>query len=111
MLLKARLWTVVAIVLALIAQLDCAHAQSPVEQFYKGRSVPILVGFAPGGVSDISARLVARHLPRFIPGYRGTRHPGRSREGAAERLLANGERPLIHRGGQDAWTRCQSSRS
>jgi tripartite-type tricarboxylate transporter receptor subunit TctC len=39
-----------------------------VEQFYRGRTVPLLVGFAPGGINDISARLVARHLPRFIPG-------------------------------------------
>jgi tripartite-type tricarboxylate transporter receptor subunit TctC len=44
-----------------------AHAQS-VEQFYKGRSVQLLVGFAPGGINDIAARLVAKNLPRFIPG-------------------------------------------
>ena len=28
----------------------------------------MLVGTAPGGINDISARLVARHLGRFIPG-------------------------------------------
>jgi tripartite-type tricarboxylate transporter receptor subunit TctC len=44
-----------------------AGAQS-VEQFYKGRSVTMLVGTAPGGINDISARLVAKHLGRFIPG-------------------------------------------
>ena len=44
-----------------------ARAQS-VEQFYKGRAVTMLVGTAPGGINDISARLVARHLGRFIPG-------------------------------------------
>ena len=43
------------------------QAQS-VEQFYKGRTVTMLVGTAPGGINDISARLVARHLGRFIPG-------------------------------------------
>jgi tripartite-type tricarboxylate transporter receptor subunit TctC len=44
-----------------------AQAQS-VEQFYKGRSVTMLVGTSPGGINDISARLVAKHLGRFIPG-------------------------------------------
>jgi len=45
-----------------------AAAQS-VEQFYRGRTVTLIVGTAPGGINDISARLVARHLVRFIPGH------------------------------------------
>src|SRR6266480_3311410 len=44
-----------------------ATAQS-VESFYRGRTVTMLVGTAPGGINDISARLVARHLSRFVPG-------------------------------------------
>jgi tripartite-type tricarboxylate transporter receptor subunit TctC len=44
-----------------------AAAQS-VESFYKGRTVTMLVGTSPGGINDISARLVARHLSRFVPG-------------------------------------------
>src|SRR5712691_3325003 len=44
-----------------------AMAQS-IEHFYKGKSITMLVGTAPGGINDISARLVARHLGRFIPG-------------------------------------------
>jgi len=47
--------------------MEPAQAQS-VEQFYKGRAVTMLVGTAPGGINDISARLVAKHLGRFIPG-------------------------------------------
>ena len=47
-----------------------AQAQS-VEQFYKGRSITILVGNSPGGINDISARLMARHIGRFIPGNPG----------------------------------------
>jgi tripartite-type tricarboxylate transporter receptor subunit TctC len=39
-----------------------------VEPFYKGRTVTMLVGTSPGGINDISARLAARHLSRFIPG-------------------------------------------
>ncbi len=52
---------------ALILSAGGAAAQS-VEQFYKGRSVTLVVGFAPGGINDIAGRLVGRHLGRFIPG-------------------------------------------
>ncbi len=44
-----------------------AHAQ-PVEQFYKGRQMTMIVGTAPGGINDISARFVAHHLGQYIPG-------------------------------------------
>jgi tripartite-type tricarboxylate transporter receptor subunit TctC len=44
-----------------------AGAQT-VEQFYKGRTITMLVGTAPGGINDISARLVAKYLGRFVPG-------------------------------------------
>src|SRR4029450_12162872 len=44
-----------------------ATAQT-VESFYKGRTLTVLCGTSPGGINDISARLVARHLGRFIPG-------------------------------------------
>lgn len=44
-----------------------AHAQS-VAQFYKGRKITMVVGTAPGGINDISARFVARYLGQYIPG-------------------------------------------
>lgn len=43
-----------------------ACAQSP-EQFYAGRQVTLIVPTAPGGINDISGRLVARHLGRHMP--------------------------------------------
>ena len=58
----------VAIAFALIlAAVSAAQAQS-VEQFYKGRQLTMIVGTSPGGINDITARFVARHLGRFIPG-------------------------------------------
>ena len=45
-----------------------AAAAQSIESFYKGRTVTMLVGTSPGGINDISARLVARHLSRFIAG-------------------------------------------
>src|SRR5215471_2158724 len=45
-----------------------AHAQHSVEAFYKGRQINLIVGYGPGGGYDLTARLLARHVGRFIPG-------------------------------------------
>jgi tripartite-type tricarboxylate transporter receptor subunit TctC len=39
-----------------------------VANFYRGKTVRILVGFAPGGTFDLYARMVAKVLPKHIPG-------------------------------------------
>ena len=44
-----------------------SHAQS-VEDFYRGKTVNILVGFSAGGGYDLYARMVARYMGRHIPG-------------------------------------------
>jgi tripartite-type tricarboxylate transporter receptor subunit TctC len=54
--------------LGLLAALAQPAAAQSIEAFYKGRTVTMLVGTAPGGINDISARLVAKYLGRFIPG-------------------------------------------
>ena len=45
-----------------------ASADPAVEKFYKGKTVQIIIGSGPGGGYDLYARLVARHLNRFVPG-------------------------------------------
>jgi tripartite-type tricarboxylate transporter receptor subunit TctC len=45
-----------------------AAAQDSVAQFYKGRQVTVLVGSSAGGGYDIYARLLARHMGKYIPG-------------------------------------------
>jgi tripartite-type tricarboxylate transporter receptor subunit TctC len=44
-----------------------AHAQG-VDDFYKGRTVTVVVGNSAGGGYDLNARLLARHMGRHIPG-------------------------------------------
>jgi tripartite-type tricarboxylate transporter receptor subunit TctC len=39
-----------------------------VAAFYRGRTITLIVPTTPGGINDLSGRLVARHLGRFIPG-------------------------------------------
>jgi tripartite-type tricarboxylate transporter receptor subunit TctC len=50
-----------------LTAMERVAAQS-LEQFYNGRTITMLVGTSRGGINDISARLVARHIGRFIPG-------------------------------------------
>jgi tripartite-type tricarboxylate transporter receptor subunit TctC len=48
----------------LLAQTPMAQA----EDFYKGKTVTVLVGFSPGGGFDLNARAVANHIGKHIPG-------------------------------------------
>jgi tripartite-type tricarboxylate transporter receptor subunit TctC len=71
-----------------------ANAQS-VEQFYKGRQMTMVVGTAPGGINDITARFVARHLGQFIPGNPSIvvqNQPGAGGIASANRLYNTFER-------------------
>ena len=43
-------------------------AAQPVEEFYRGRQVSLLIGFGPGGANDAWARALARHMTKHIPG-------------------------------------------
>jgi tripartite-type tricarboxylate transporter receptor subunit TctC len=44
-----------------------SQAQS-VEEFYRGKSVTLAIGFTPGGGYDLYARHLARHMSKYIPG-------------------------------------------
>src|SRR5688500_1166673 len=39
-----------------------------VSDFYKGKTVTVIVGYGTGGGYDVFARLLARHLGKYIPG-------------------------------------------
>src|SRR5215510_14527791 len=51
---------------ALVALPACAD---PVEDFYRGKQIKIVIRAAPGGNYDLYSRLLARHIVRFIPGH------------------------------------------
>jgi tripartite-type tricarboxylate transporter receptor subunit TctC len=40
----------------------------PVADFYRGKTLRMLIGYGPGGGYDIYGRLVAEFLPRHLPG-------------------------------------------
>ena len=63
-----RLMSLVPNVAAAILALGAAgQAQSPAD-FYKGKNVDLTIGYSAGGGYDVYARLLARHMGRFIPG-------------------------------------------
>src|SRR5690606_30952192 len=41
------------------------HAQA---QFYKGKTITMIVNYPAGGPSDIEGRIVAQHFPAHVPG-------------------------------------------
>jgi len=59
--------TVLGAVLLLVELVSPAHAKS-VAEFYRGKTVNMLVGVGAGGEYDLLARTLARHLGRHIPG-------------------------------------------
>lgn len=52
--------------IALLAT-PCARAQ-PVADFYRGKTVTLCTAASVGGGYDQYARLLAKHMPRHIPG-------------------------------------------
>jgi len=64
----ARVWTnfIACLLLASVAA-GPASAQS-IADFYRGRTVNMLVGVGAGGEYDLLARTLAKHLTRHIPG-------------------------------------------
>lgn len=74
----------VAVVLLFVLSLSREIMAAP---YYEGKIIKIVVGYKPGGGYDRMARLVAKHLPKYIPGK-----PGiiiENMEGAASVIAAN----------------------
>ncbi len=54
--------------LAAAAALASAVLPASAQDFYQGKTISIIVGFSPGGLYDLTARVLARHLGDHIPG-------------------------------------------
>lgn len=63
-----------ALALAIVAMMAVPAAQparaddAAVAGFYRGKTVNVLIGVGVGGEYDMHARMVARHIGRYIPG-------------------------------------------
>ena len=58
----------VSVLTSMLASCSPREATVSAEQFYKGRSVQLLIGFSPTGGYDTYARTLARYMGKHIPG-------------------------------------------
>jgi tripartite-type tricarboxylate transporter receptor subunit TctC len=57
-----------AVLAGFILAAHSAAAQSE-QDFFKGKTVNILIGFGPGGANDVWARTIAKHIGNHLPGH------------------------------------------
>jgi len=62
---RARVATLAAAAVTLLPQVVAAQ---PADQFFKGKTINLYIGFGGGGTYDYYGRLVARFIGRHIPG-------------------------------------------
>jgi tripartite-type tricarboxylate transporter receptor subunit TctC len=59
-----------AIAIAMVVSATAAPVSAdPIEDFYKGKQIRVVIRAAPGGNYDLYSRLLIRHMVRFIPGH------------------------------------------
>lgn len=64
-----RSWNIgVIVVVAGLCGISTGGAAQPLADFYKDKTMTMVIGIPPGGGYDIYARLVARHMAKQIPG-------------------------------------------
>lgn len=60
-------WKAVALLAVLSGAITPAQADD-VADFYRGQNISMVIGYTAGGGYDLYARLLARHISKFIPG-------------------------------------------
>jgi tripartite-type tricarboxylate transporter receptor subunit TctC len=65
--LASPLWCRLALIVGLVFGAANVRAE-PVADFYKGKTLRMIIGYSPGGGYDIYGRLAAEFLGRHIPG-------------------------------------------
>ena len=54
---------------AVLLAMDVVVTAETVEEFYKGRTISLIIASGEGGGYDISGRLTAEFLSKYIPGH------------------------------------------
>ena len=79
-----RSWQSISVVAGLLL---VGVPQASADEFYKGKTIRFIVGFAPGGGYDTYTRVVARHIGKHIQGNPAT--VVENMEGAGSMIAAN----------------------
>jgi tripartite-type tricarboxylate transporter receptor subunit TctC len=53
---------------AMLVAMSLGARADAVADFYKGKSIQLVLGYGPGGGYDVYARIIARYLGKYIPG-------------------------------------------
>jgi tripartite-type tricarboxylate transporter receptor subunit TctC len=64
--MKRKTFCLTAVAVSLLSVSKLSLAQT---NFYEGKTIRIIVGFSPGGGYDALARMLSRHMPKYIPGH------------------------------------------
>jgi tripartite-type tricarboxylate transporter receptor subunit TctC len=56
------------LLLLALASASSTSAENAVEDFYRGRQINLIIGYGPGGGYDLTARALAHHMGRYLPG-------------------------------------------
>jgi len=59
---------ILSLIAAVAWMLFLPRISSAQANFYEGKTIRIIVGFSPGGGYDALARMLSRHMPKYIPG-------------------------------------------
>jgi tripartite-type tricarboxylate transporter receptor subunit TctC len=65
--MRAKLWLPIAAIAGFVLSV-AAPVRVSADDFYKGKTIRFVVGQAAGGGYDLSARTIARHMGKHIPG-------------------------------------------
>jgi len=63
-----RVWAASLIIVALVLVAFLVVPGQSQQPLFAGKTVTIIVGYNPGGGYDLVARLIARYLPKYLPG-------------------------------------------
>jgi len=58
----------ILVVFGLVALVGVSFSETALAQFYKGKTVTMIINYPAGGPTDIEGRIIAQHLPAHIPG-------------------------------------------
>src|SRR5712691_3396381 len=62
-----RFITFIAVIIMAALTMDCPPTVQA-QDYYKDKTVTFIVGYSPGGLFDLYARVIARYIGRYLPG-------------------------------------------
>src|SRR3990170_6890891 len=74
-------------ILVLVVMVAAPLGAQPAKNFFEGKTITFLVGSSAGGGTDLTARLIARHMERYMPGR--PRFDVHNKPGAGGMIAAN----------------------